>query len=396
MKRHLITRVAACLFLLSLTGCAANGAGTASTAAQTGTTDAATDAGTGNTIQPAAQMFMDEDAYVSYLNVGDYVTPGEYKGIAVTVEKTEVSEQELASMTAYYESMLVQPEEVTGRALREGDTAQLDYSGRIKETDEVFEGGTAEGQTLEIGSGSFIDGFEEGMIGMEIGETRELELRFPDPYQNNPDLAGVEVIFTVTLNGILTYPELQDSHVEALGIEGVTTIAEFRTYLKEGLEEDAEAETKANVQRAVLEQAIGNATFTDTLPERLVERYVFMLDSSAEVQAGSQGVTKDELVEQTMAYEGFSGTVDGFIRERAEAQVKELLLLEAVARAEDLMPTEEELTNGMATALEQTGFATVEEYETAYGVKLNESLRDNLMAVAARDFLAEQAKVTYE
>lgn len=392
MKRRLITRAAACLFLLSLTGCAANGAGTA---ASTATTDAAT-AGTGNTIQPAAQMFLDEDAYVSYLNVGDYVTPGEYKGIAVTVEKTEVSEQELASMTAYYESMLVQPEEVTGRALEEGDTAQLDYSGRIKETGEVFDGGTAEGQTLEIGSGSFIDGFEEGMIGMEIGDTRELELRFPEPYPNNPDLAGVEVIFTVTLNGILTYPELQDSHVEALGLEGVTTIEEFRTYLQEGLEEDAEAETKANVQRAVLEQAIENATYADVLPERLLERYVFMLDSSAEVQADSQGVTKDELVEQTMAYEGFTGTVDGFIRERAETQVKELLLLEAVARAEDLMPTEEELTNGMATALEKTGFTTVEEYETAYGVKLNESLRDNLMAVATRDFLAEQAKVTYE
>ena len=107
-------------------------------------------------------------------------------------------------------------------------------------------------------------------------------------------------------------------------------------------------------------------------------------------------MTKDALVEQTMAYEGFTGTVDAFIRERAEAQVKELLLLEAVARAEDLMPTEEELTNGMATALEQTGFETVEEYETAYGVKLNESLRDNLMAVATGNFLAEQAKVTYE
>ena len=406
MKRHLITRAAACLFVLSLTACTANGAGTtdttagtadsAATAAQTGATDEAAAAGTGNTIPPAAQMFMDEDAYVSYLNVGDYVTPGEYKGIAVTVEKTEVTEQELAYMASYYESMLVQPEEVTGRALQEGDTAQLDYSGRIKETGEVFEGGTAEGQALEIGSGNFIEGFEEGMVGMTIGETRELELRFPDSYPNNPDLAGVDVIFTVTLNGILTFPELQDSHVEALGIEGVTTIEEFRTYLQEGLEEDAEAETKANVQRAVIEKAIGNATYADALPERLVERYVFMLESSAEVQAGNQGMTKDALVEQTMAYEGFTGTVDAFIRERAEAQVKELLLLEAVARAEDLMPTEEELTNGMATALEQTGFETVEEYETAYGVKLNESLRDNLMAVATGNFLAEQAKVTYE
>lgn len=403
MKKRLITRAAACLFVLSLTGCATNvtaptaaTADSGSTAAQTGATDAVAAAGTGNTIQPAAQMFLEEDAYVSHLNVGDYVTPGEYKGLAVTVEKTAVTEEELAYMTSYYESMIVQPEEVTDRALQKGDTAQLDYSGRIKETGEVFEGGTAEGQTLEIGSGGFIDGFEDGMIGMEIGETRELDLRFPDPYQNNPDLAGVDVIFTVTLNGILTYPELADSHVEALGIDGVTTIEEFRNYLKESLEEEAEAETKANVQRAVLDQAIANATFADELPERVVDRYVFMLDSSAELQAGNQGVTKDELVEQTMSYEGYTGTVDGFIRERAELQVKELLLLEAVARAEDLAPTEEEVTNGMATALEQTGFATVAEYETAYGVKLDESLRDNLMAVAARDFLAENAKVTYE
>ena len=407
------SRLAPCLLALLLAGCAAGGTDAAVTAS-TGTTETADAATTETTAdataadtaatEPAEQEaeafetreFFDKEAYLSAIDVGEYVTPGNYKNLAVTATETKATEEDMASMLEYYESQLRVPEDVTGRALQEGDTALLDYSGRIKETDEVFEGGTAQGQSLEIGSGMFIEGFEEGMIGMEIGDTRELELKFPDPYPNNADLAGVDVIFTVTLNGIQVLSDVTDEAVAALGMEGVTTVQEFRDNLKAYWKENAEAETNASVESAVIGAAMEEAAFTGELPEGMLERYIYIIDRSAYLQASSIGISTQELIAQTLQMEGYEGTGEEYVREHAEQQVKELLFYEAVARAEGLEPTEEEITEGLAGVLEQTGFATVEEYEKEQGLLLHETFRENLMALAVRKFLRENADVTFE
>lgn len=410
MQNKTLVRFAAGVMVLMLAGCATNNGNTGNTAVSdaaeaetedtggadtTDTTDAADAADTPQEETFETQEFFELDAYLSAIDVGKYVTLGDYKDLEVTAQKTEVSDDEIAYMIEYYESALIVPEEVTDRALQEGDTAQLDYSGRIKETDEVFDGGTAEGQTLEIGSGTFIDGFESGMVGMEIGETRELELSFPDPYPNNPDLAGVPVIFTVTLNGIQAPGEFTDETVKELGIEGVETTEQFRSYIEQYMRENAEAEMLAEVESVAAGLATENATFTGELPEKMMERYIYMMYRSAYLQAQSQGIETEELINQTLLMEGHEGEAEDYIQERAEGQVKELLVYEAIARAEDLEPSEEELTEGIADVLLQTGFETVEEYEKEQGLLLQEAYRENLVALAVRAFLTEHANVTY-
>ena len=412
MQKQNLVRLSACVLALALAGCTANNTNTgvtagadASATADTAATNDGTEADTADSgaTEGAAQEetfetkeFFDLEAYLSAIDVGEYVTLGDYRELEVTVPETTVNEDEIAGMIEYYESQMAVPEEITGRPLQEGDTARLDYSGRIKETDEVFEGGTATDQTLEIGSHSFIDGFEDGMTGMEIGETRELELKFPDPYPNNPDLAGVPVIFTVTLNGIQKPGKLTDETVQSLGIEDVKTVEQFRTYLETYMREGAEAETLAAVESAASGLARENATFAEELPEAMLERYVYMMNRSAYFQAQSQGITSEELIAQTMAMEGFTGTRDEYVQQRAREQVKELLVYEAVSRAEKLAPSEKELTEGIADILMQTGFETVEAYEKEQGLLLQEAYKENLTALAVRSFLAEHAKVTYE
>ena len=110
---------------------------------------------------------------------------------------------------------------LTEGTVEDGDTVNIDYVGKLD--GEEFDGGSAEGYDLEIGSCTFIDGFEDGLIGHEIGEKVTLDLTFPDPYPNNPDLAGKPVVFDVTINAIKESqtPELNDEFVEGLGITDV-------------------------------------------------------------------------------------------------------------------------------------------------------------------------------
>ena len=158
------------------------------------------------------------------INLEDYLTLGEYKGVTAEVTGIEITdedvENELANVYAQ-DPMLV---DVTDRAVENGDTVNIDYVGKYADTLEAFDGGTAEGASLTIGSHSYIDGFEDGLIGAKIGETVDLNLTFPENY-GATDLAGKDVIFTVTVNGIQTSEaEPSDAWVASRNIEGVTDL----------------------------------------------------------------------------------------------------------------------------------------------------------------------------
>ena len=147
--------------------------------------------------------------YLKDVKASDYVTLGDYTGLEVNEEKTEIND---TIVNDYIESYLLPSfatvEEVTGRSVEEGDTVNIDYAGYLN--GEQFDGGTASGQNLTIGSHRFIDGFEDGLIGANAGDTLSLNLTFPDPYPNDPDLAGKPVVFEVTVNsiGVQKVPEL--------------------------------------------------------------------------------------------------------------------------------------------------------------------------------------------
>ena len=162
--------------------------------------------------------------YLKDIKAADYVTLGEYTGIEASAKEPVVED----GMVDLYIEMYIKPaytttEEVTDRAVETGDTVNIDYTGYID--GEVFDGGSATGASLTIGSKRFIAGFEDGLIGAEIGENVTLNLNFPDPYDPNPDLSGVPVVFEVKVNSIgkQIVSELTEDFVKSLNIYGVGT-----------------------------------------------------------------------------------------------------------------------------------------------------------------------------
>ena len=165
------------------------------------------------------------------------------------------------------------PEQIKDRAVEDGDTVNIDYEGKID--GETFEGGTASGASLTIGSDSFIDGFEDGLIGVKPGEKKTLNLKFPDDYKTNPDLAGKAVVFEVTVNyieGDDIVPELTDDFVKGLSITDVSTVDEYRAYVKSQLQTNKESEAESSKQKELLQQAVDNAEIKE-IPEELVTEY---------------------------------------------------------------------------------------------------------------------------
>ena len=159
-------------------------------------------------------------------DVEQYVTLGEYKGLQVTVTEPAVDDATLETEleSVYFANVTAENGGITDRAVAEGDTINLDYEG--KKDGVAFSGGTAAGASLTIGSGQFIAGFEEGLVGVKPGETVDLDLTFPEEY-HSADLAGQAVVFTVTVNYIQP-TEMEDSVVAGMGIDNVTNLEELK------------------------------------------------------------------------------------------------------------------------------------------------------------------------
>ncbi len=140
------------------------------------------------------------------IKAADYVTLGEYTGVSVEASLKEVTDADVEDYINNLKSSNPPMTEVTDRAVQEGDTVNIDYVGKYADTKEAFDGGTASGADLKIGSNSYIEGFESGLVGAEIGETRDLDLTFPENY-GATNLAGKAVVFTVTVKSRKVYSD---------------------------------------------------------------------------------------------------------------------------------------------------------------------------------------------
>ncbi len=287
----------------------------------------------------------------------DYVTVSGYKGIEVDkVESEEVTDD---SIDSYISSMLEQnatEEEITGRAVEDGDTVNIDYVGKID--GEAFEGGSAEGQSLVIGSGSFIDGFEDSVIGHEIGETYDWNGKFPDPYTNNTELSGKDVVFTITVNAITkSVPaELTDDFVKTVSEES-KTVDEYKAEVKKTLEKSATDNQDSSLQEAAWNAVLEKAEVkkypdgeVDEVAEQLIQQYKDIADS--------YGMEYEDLITQQAGME-----VDEFekkAKEAAESSVKQKLVAELIAEKEKLTPSDEELKKEYEKMAEQYGYEDVD------------------------------------
>ena len=256
----------------------------------------------------------------------DFCTMKDYSVIKILESEIAVTEDEIQeevnNIMTQYEELTEFPEE---HKVEEGDIVNIDYSGYLD--GEAFEGGTAEGTDLEIGSGSFIDGFEDGLIGAVKGQKLELPLTFPDPYPNNPDLAGKEVIFKVTVNKVQQYvlPDYTDEFVkENLNYE---TIKEYEASLEEALRENKK-------QSVFAEKLFALAEFSETFPESLenfyVQSYASMLTSSYGVDVEEFAKSKEMTVKEVIFEElGMKETI--------ENSMKADLILGVIAEQEKIL-----------------------------------------------------------
>ncbi len=326
--------------------------------------------------------------YLADFDAKDYVVLGEYKGVSVDLDEPEVSEEYLQGYIDYVLSYDAVSVEVTDRSVEMGDTVNIDYEGKMDGV--AFEGGTAQGADLTIGSGRFIDGFEDGIIGMEIGQTRELELSFPDPYENNPDLAGKPVVFTVTVNSITVEqtPELTDEYVAGLGIEDCSTVEEFRNYTYDILMEQAQENFQNEKINAALEIAEANAVFEE-VPQGMLNRMNETLTSNISAYSSMYGMEIGDYV--AYVYGGSADAYEDTLMEQARLMARRYIMMAAIAQAEGIEITDAKLEEGIAqetAAYADYGFESEEAYRETID---EEAYKEYLLIEEVAGFLGENA-----
>lgn len=297
----------------------------------------------------------DREDYVGLqdLDIEQYITLADYKNMKVSAVKPAVDD---ATITNYIDSELLVGE-ITDRAVAEGDVTNIDFVG--KRDGVAFDGGTASGYRLTIGSGGFIPGFEDGLVGVMPGETVDLNLTFPEPYDRNPDLAGQEVVFTVTVNGIegsAVYETVTPEEMEQLGLP-YRTKDEVWEAGKKDVEKNAEETFAANARSAVMQKLVEEST-AKSIPEYLVEEEVQNYNLYMESIAAMYG----------MDLESFVNSVGGLTQEEYDSQanemcteiVKQYLVMEAVARAEGIEITDKMIRDKADKEAVEYGYASGE------------------------------------
>ena len=361
----------------------------AATVAEETTAGASETAGEGETVGenvtvPAPEM----PEYVSAFDLEDiseYVELGEYKGIEVTAMETEVTDEDVEEeLKSQVEQATPVYEEITEGTVAEGDVANIDFEGKMDGV--AFQGGTGTDFNLTIGSGQFIAGFEDGLIGKSIGETVVLDLNFPEDYPPNPDFAGDPVEFTVKINyvqGEAIPNELNDAFVERYTDGEYKTVDDYRVHMKKTMAENKVEEARVGKVNSAWEKVEANANFkkdAESLIQYNYDSQMYQAESmtamygiTMETYLSSMGTTEEQFQRELKVY--------------AEKNARWQLLVRAVVEAVGLEPTDEEYESGVERLAGEIG-STAEELKANYSETM---LRDILRQEAVQDFLEETA-----
>lgn len=301
-----------------------------------------------------------------------YVTLPDYKNLQVErPEKVEITDAYVKSYINNRVNVVSDLHELTG-TVENGDVVNIDYAGTIDGT--AFQGGTAQGQLLEIGSGSFIDGFEDGLIGANVGETKQLSLKFPDNYRS-ADVAGKDCVFAVKINYILS--ELTDENVNLVDPE-YQSVETYRQDAENMLIEYTEYQFNRELENSIASNLIAGSTYKE-IPESLIEDYEKSLRTDFENAAKEAGVSLEEYMANT--YYISADSMEDEMRTIAERCAKEGLALQAIADKEGISVSDEELD------------AAISEYAETYGdageEPERENVRVNLLYEKVYDFLTD-------
>ena len=262
------------------------------------------------------------------------VTLGQYKGLDVQREDDTVDDEAVEQEIGRVRQRNAREEEVTDRAVQDDDIVNLDYAGTVD--GEAFEGGTAQGQSLTIGSGQFIPGFEEQMVGMQIGEERDIHVRFPDEYHAEA-LKGKDAVFHVKVNGIRTreLPELDDEF--AKDVSEFDTLKAYEADVKKKIKERKEDSAEAALERKIIESVVENASVN--VPQCMINDETEEMVNEFAYRLMYQGMNIDD-------YFKYTGQTPEKLKETyvepATKAVKTRLVLEQVIKAAGIEVTPED------------------------------------------------------
>ena len=274
---------------------------------------------------------------------------GKYKDLKIKKEEAKVTDEEIEHELGHLREQFIEIRTKEDGQVEDGNEVRIDFEGF---KDNVpFEGGKSENYRLVIGSHSFIPGFEEGIIGMKVGEEKELNLRFPEDYHAE-DLKGKDVVFKVKVNEIneRVYPEMNDEFFKDLAIPEVDTEEKLRNFLKENIKTHKESHIEGEYVEKCLETATKNATFE--VPEEMVTEEVNRMYNEFSEQIKLQGIEISQYLQmlkmdETKLKENF--------KEEATKRVSYRLVIEAVVKAEKFDVTEEELNKHISDLAKRYG-----------------------------------------
>ena len=273
-------------------------------------------------------------AFEAVVTVMPEVSLGQYKGIEVEKQEYNVTDEMVNAEIERERENVARMIDVE-RPVENGDEVELDYSGTVDGV--KFEGGTAEHQTLVIGSGMFIPGFAEQMIGMNVGEAKDLNVKFPDEYHSD-ELKGKDAVFHVKVHAVRVkeLPEADDEF--AKDVSEFNTIAELRDHKKEELEKKAMNEAKAKKENDVIEKAVANATVD--IPDVMIDRQADRMLNDIRYRLSMQGISLED-------YCKYTGTktevMKAEMKNEAERRVKTQLVLDAIMKAEGIKAENDEV-----------------------------------------------------
>ncbi|MDE5911201.1 MAG: trigger factor, partial [Clostridia bacterium] len=305
-------------------------------------------------------------------------TLGKYTGLEIARDKVEVSEEEVqAEINAKLEEAGAWVP-VVDRPAQNGDQVLIDYSGSVDGV--KFDGGTAEKQTLTLGSGMFIPGFEEQVVGMNIGDEKDVNVTFPEEYHEK-SLAGKQAVFAVKLHEINIKDVLTLDDESVKDISEFDTVAEYKASVKSKIEEKKNAEADSKLENDLIQKIADDSKVE--IPQCMVEQQIDDMIQEFEQRLQYQGLNAKD-------YYKYTGMTQEKLRENykemAEKNVKLRLTLEALLKAIQVPVSEEEIDEKIADMAKQAG-KTFEEYKGYINDQYREYLRRDLVTSKLFEYL---------
>ena len=311
------------------------------------------------------------------------VTLGKYKGVQVTKIDTTVTDEEVEAALEKEQQKNSRIVSVTDRPVQTGDTAVIDFEGFVDGV--AFEGGKGENHPLEIGSHSFIEGFEDQLVGHNVGEEVEVNVTFPEKYQA-AELAGKPAVFKVKINEIKTkeLPELSDEFAQ--DVSEFDTLAEYKEDLRKHLEVSKENDAKRAKEDEAIKKIIDKSTME--LPDAMIDTQCENMINEFAQRISQSGLTMDQ-------YMQFSGmTIDGLkeqVRPEAITRIQSSLVLEQIAKEENIEVSDDEINAEVEKMAAQYGMEA-DKLKEYLGDAEKESMKRDLAITKAVDLIMENVK----